>query len=101
VIAGVKAFVVTPESIPAANSNRLLVHFHGGGYVLNPGEAGTREAVLMAGFTRMKVVSVDYRMPPDFPYPAALDDAIAVWKEVVKTANPKNIAILVPRPAEG
>jgi monoterpene epsilon-lactone hydrolase len=93
VIAGVKAFVVTPESIPAANSNRLLVHFHGGGYVLNPGEAGTREAVLMAGFTRMKVVSVDYRMPPDFPYPAALDDAIAVWKEVVKTANPKNIAI--------
>jgi len=34
-----------------------------------------------------------YRMPPDFPYPAALDDAMAVRKEVVKTTNPKNIAI--------
>jgi acetyl esterase/lipase len=32
----------------------------------------------MAGYSGMKVISVDYRMPPDFPYPAALDDAIAV-----------------------
>src|ERR1700751_41714 len=47
----------------------------------------------MAGYSGMKVISVDYRMPPDFPYPAALDDAMAVWKEVVKTTNPKNIAI--------
>ena len=45
------------------------------------------------GYSGMKVISVDYRMPPDFPYPAALDDAMAVWKEVVKTTNPKNIAI--------
>jgi acetyl esterase/lipase len=47
----------------------------------------------MAGYSGIKVISVDYRMPPDFPYPAALDDAMAVWKEVVKTTNPKNIAI--------
>jgi acetyl esterase/lipase len=45
------------------------------------------------GYSGMKVISVDYRMPPDFPYPAALDDAMAVWKEVVKTTNPKSIAI--------
>jgi len=93
VIGGVKAYVITPESIPETNRNRLLVHVHGGGYVFGPGEAGTREAILMAGYGGMKVISVDYRMPPDFPYPAALDDAIAVWKEVVKTTNPKNIAI--------
>jgi len=93
VIGGVKAYVITPESIPETNRNRLLVHVHGGGYVFGPGEAGTREAILMAGYGGMKVISVDYRMPPDFPYPAALDDAITVWKEVVKTTNPKNIAI--------
>ena len=81
VIGGVKAYVVTPESIPETNRNRLLVHVHGGGYVFFPGEAGTREAILMAGYSGMKVISVDYRMPPDFPYPAALDDAMAVWKE--------------------
>jgi monoterpene epsilon-lactone hydrolase len=93
VIGGVKAYMVTPEAISEANRNRLLVHLHGGGYVLFPGESGTREAILMAGYAGIKVVSVDYRMPPDFPYPAAMDDAIAVWKEVIKTTSPKNIAI--------
>ena len=66
---------------------------HGGGYVLFPGESGTREAILMAGYGKFKVISIDYRMPPDFPYPAAMDDAMAVWKEVVKTSDPKKMAI--------
>lgn len=92
-IGGVKAFVVTPDSIPAANRNRLLLNVHGGGYVFGPGESGTREAILMASYGKMKVIAVDYRMPPDFPYPAALDDAMAVWQEVVKTTNPRNMAI--------
>jgi monoterpene epsilon-lactone hydrolase len=92
-IAGVKAFIVVPARIPAKNKNRLLVHVHGGGYIFGPVEAGLSEAVFMAGFGGFKVISVDYRMPPDFPYPAALDDVMAVWKEVVKTVDPKNMAI--------
>ena len=44
VIGGVKAFILAPKAIPPANRNRLLVHVHGGGYVYNPGEAGTQEA---------------------------------------------------------
>lgn len=48
-IAGVKAFIVTPEKIAEANRDRLLFHLHGGGYLLAPGEAGTREAILAAG----------------------------------------------------
>ena len=92
-IAGVKAFIVTPKSIPLGNRDRLLLHLHGGVRVLNPGEAGTREAILMAGFAGFKVISVDYRMPPDFPYPAALDDAITVYREVLKTAKAENVGI--------
>jgi len=92
-IAGVNAFIVTPNNIPDANKDRLLVHVHGGGYVLFPGESGTREAILMAGYGKFKVISIDYRMPPDHPYPAAMDDAMAVWKEVVKTSDPKKMAI--------
>src|SRR5215468_5108215 len=38
-IAGVKAYIVTPATVPANNANRLLVHVHGGGYVFAPGEA--------------------------------------------------------------
>jgi monoterpene epsilon-lactone hydrolase len=96
-IAGVNCYILTPDNIPEQNRNRLLVHVHGGGYVFAPGEAATREAILMAGFGKFKVISIDYRMPPDSPYPAAMDDAMAVWKEVVKTNDPKKMA--TPRPA--
>jgi epsilon-lactone hydrolase len=94
VIGGVKAFILTPKEIPPANRNRLLVHVHGGGYVYNPGEAGTAEATLMAAYGGFKVISFDYRMPPDYPYPAAMDDAMAVWKAAIKLQDPRNMAIL-------
>jgi monoterpene epsilon-lactone hydrolase len=90
---GVKAFMVTPDDIPPQNRNRLLIHVHGGCYVSFPGESGTVEAIYMAGFGRFKIISADYRMPPDHPYPAALDDAITVWKGAQKMADPKNMAI--------
>jgi len=92
-IDGVKAYRVTPAVIPPENRNRLLVHVHGGCFVSFPGESGTVEAVYMAGFGGFKVISVDYRMPPDHPYPAGLDDAMTVWKAATKMSPPKNMAI--------
>jgi monoterpene epsilon-lactone hydrolase len=93
VIDGVKAYVVTPEEISPQNQNRVLIHMHGGCYVLNGGDAGLPEAMLMAAFGRAKVISVDYRMPPEAYFPAALDDGMTVWKATLKTTPPKNIAI--------
>jgi acetyl esterase/lipase len=92
-IDGVKAFEVKPQEIAPDNKDRLLVHLHGGCFVSFPGESGTGEAILMAGLGRFKVISVDYRMAPDHPYPAALDDVIAVWRAVSTTTAPKNMAI--------
>jgi acetyl esterase/lipase len=93
VIAGVKVFTVTPAQLPPENRGRLLVHLHGGGYVLYPGEAGAGEAMLMAGYGGFRVISIDYRMPPDFPFPAPLDDVLAVWRTLVKTQDPRRMAI--------
>jgi acetyl esterase/lipase len=92
-IAGVKAFVVTPNRLLRGNRQRLLMHIHGGGYVFSPGRAALPEAMLLASFGGFKVVSVDYRMPPDFPFPAAMDDVMAVWKELLKATSPKNMAV--------
>ena len=92
-IDGVRAFVVTPDAIPPEHRDKVLIHVHGGCYVLSPGEAGTGEAILMAGIGHFKVISVDYRMPPEAYFPAALDDAMTVYKSVLKTSNPKNTAV--------
>jgi monoterpene epsilon-lactone hydrolase len=92
-IAGVHCFIVTPNKIPPENRRRLLIHVHGGGYVFGPGEAALPEAIMMAGFGGFKVISVDYRMPPDFPYPAAVDDAMAVWKAIVKQHDHRRLAV--------
>ncbi len=92
-IAGVHCYIVTPNKIALENRRRLLIHVHGGGYVFGPGEAALPEAIMMAGFGGFKVISVDYRMPPDFPYPAALDDAMAVYKQVLKSHERHRLAI--------
>ncbi len=93
VIDGVKVFVITPDEIPPENKDKLLVHTHGGCYVYFPGPSGTTEAIMMAGFGHYKVLSVDYRMPPDAFFPAALDDAMTVYKSAIKTVGPKNVGI--------
>jgi monoterpene epsilon-lactone hydrolase len=92
-IDGVRAFIVTPETIAPENRNRQLIHMHGGCYVLNPGEASLPEAILMAGFGHIKVISVEYRMPPEAYFPAALDDGITVWKAALKNTDAGNMAI--------
>lgn len=86
-------FALSPQTISPENQDRVFMHFHGGAYVLNPGEPGTREATLMAAFGRAKVISVDYRTSSDAPYPAALDDCVAVYRELLKTVPADKIAV--------
>jgi epsilon-lactone hydrolase len=90
---GVRVHIVTPDVIPPAHRDKLLIHVHGGCYVFSPGEAGTTEAILMAGIGHFNVISVDYRMPPEAYFPAALDDAMTVYKAALKTSDPKNMAV--------
>lgn len=90
---GVKIYTINPRSVLEDNKNRILIHLRGGGYVFNGGETGMGEAILMAYYGKIKVISVDYRMAPDFPFPAALEDSVAIYKEVLKTHKPQNIGI--------
>jgi monoterpene epsilon-lactone hydrolase len=90
---GVRVYVVTPDVIPPEHRDKLLIHVHGGCYVLSPGESGTTEAIMMAGLGHFIVISVDYRMPPEGYFPAALDDAMTVYKAALKTVDPKKLAV--------
>jgi epsilon-lactone hydrolase len=90
---GVKCYLVTPENLPKANAGQLVLHLHGGAYVFSPGELGAAEAVLLAHYGKTSVLSVDYRMPPDHPFPAALDDAVTVYQAIAKTHRPSELAV--------
>ncbi len=92
-IAGVTVRTVTPADIDSANENRLFVHVHGGAYVFNGGSAGVREAILIASRARISVMSIDYRMPPEHPFPAAVDDVVAVWKSLLRDRPAKSMAL--------
>ncbi len=89
---GVPVFWIEPTVVPVENKDRILVNFHGGAYVFAPGKAGLRDAILLAG-RGFRVISVDYRMAPDAPYPAAIDDAEAVWKAIVAHYPAKRIGV--------
>ncbi|MGF6267092.1 monoterpene epsilon-lactone hydrolase [Paraburkholderia youngii] len=92
-IGGVRAYIVTPSDIPPEHRDKVLIHVHGGCYELYPGESGTAEAVIMAGLGHFRVISVDYRMPPEAYFPAALDDVETVYKSVLSTHDSKNVGV--------
>ncbi|WP_232525255.1 alpha/beta hydrolase [Motilimonas pumila] len=91
--AGVDTFFVTPETIAPEYANKWLIHIHGGAFVLGGGEAALREASWVADGIGAKVISIDYSKPPLHPYPAAIDDVVAVWKALTKTQSAESTAI--------
>lgn len=90
-IAGVPVHVVSPDGMPASNGDKVLLNLHGGGF---NGDSGSyAESIPIAGYTHMKVVAVLYRLAPEHPFPAGVDDSIAVYKELLKTYKPDHIVI--------
>jgi acetyl esterase len=75
--APIPARLYVPDGAPAGGA--LLVYFHGGGWV--QGSVATHDPAcrLLAHLSGVRVLSVDYRLAPEHPYPAAADDAIAAY----------------------
>jgi epsilon-lactone hydrolase len=90
-IAGVPVRIVTPLNIAPDKRNRVLINLHGGGF--NSDSGSLTESVPIANLTGIKVVAVLYRLAPEHPFPAGLDDSVAVYKELLKTYAPSHIGI--------
>jgi len=98
-IAGVPTDILTPlppTKIPASNThlrsrNLVLINLHGGGF--NSDSGSIIEGAPICNLAKIKVVSVYYRLAPENPFPAAVDDVVAVYKELLKTNKPQNIGI--------
>jgi acetyl esterase/lipase len=92
-IGGVRTDVITPVLIETrkVNLGKVLINLHGGGF--NSDSGSLIEGVPISNLAKIKVVSVYYRLAPENPFPAAVDDVVAVYKELLKTYKPRNIGV--------
>jgi len=88
-LAGVPVRIFTPAQ-PLADG-AILLNFHGGGFLLDSGS--WTENIPLAALTRRRVITALYRMAPEHPFPAAVDDAFAVYGELLKTHRPDKIVV--------
>lgn len=90
-LAGVPVRIITPLTDAPEKRDRVLINLHGGGF--NSDSGSLSETIPIANLTGIKVVAVLYRLAPEHPFPAGLDDAVAVYKELLKTYKPGHIGI--------
>jgi monoterpene epsilon-lactone hydrolase len=88
-VAGVPVREVLPATIK--HKDRILICLHGGGF--NADSGSYSESIPVAALTGVRVVSVLYRLAPEHPFPASVEDVIAVYKELLKTYKPNHIGI--------
>jgi len=74
-----------------AKGGAVLMNLHGGGFVTDAGSI--TENVAIAALTGYRVVAVRYRLAPEHPFPAALDDALAVYRALLKQAPGGRIGV--------
>ncbi|MGC1297288.1 MAG: alpha/beta hydrolase fold domain-containing protein [Alloacidobacterium sp.] len=90
-VGGVPVRIVTPPVIGPGKEDHVLVNFHGGGF--NADSGSLTESIPIANLTQTKVIAVLYRLAPEHPFPASVEDTVAVYKELLKTYKPRNIAL--------
>jgi acetyl esterase/lipase len=66
--------------IPGTTTDGVIVYFHGGFFAIGSAAASVGLAVGLARQARMPVVTVDYRLAPEHPCPAAPDDAMTAYR---------------------
>ena len=73
---GVPAEIVTP----AEHGAGTLLYFHGGGYAIGSPVSHRHLVAALAAASRTRAVAPDYRLAPEYPFPAAVDDALACYR---------------------
>ena len=91
VIGGVPVRVVLPSGMTGLGNGPVLLNLHGGGGKLDSGSL--TETIPIAAMANIPVVAVRYRLAPEHPYPARLDDALAVYQALEADRSASQIAI--------
>lgn len=92
-IEGVNVYYLAPAEIDPRHADHLFVYLHGGAFVLNGGEAGLAESIIIAHRLKMRVLHIDYRMPPKNPTPIGRDDVVTVYQRLLQERPAHSIAM--------
>lgn len=93
--AGVPATWFTPIDPPRSHTDTTILFLHGGGYVFGSARSHTELVARIALLSPAKVLVPEYRLAPEHPFPAAIEDCVAVYRELVASggADPSKLVI--------
>ncbi len=83
--------VFTPSVVSDRNEGRVLLNLHGGGFIVDAGSI--TENVPIAGYSGLTVVAARYRLAPEHPFPAAVEDAETVYRALLREHAPEKIGL--------
>jgi acetyl esterase/lipase len=88
-------------TIDGIEARHVVLYFHGGVYVMGDAALAADLASQVGRRTRAKVISVDYRLAPEHPYPAAVDDALAAYEALLQTGTAPSDIVFAGESAGG
>jgi epsilon-lactone hydrolase len=91
-IGGIPVRIVTPQGKPV-DDTRVLINVHGGGFSMCADGCALLESMPIASLGGFKVITIDYRMGPEARHPAAVEDVEKVYRELLKTYQPKQVGM--------
>jgi acetyl esterase/lipase len=82
-------------AMPASLPDRHMLYLHGGGYVFGSPSHYRDFIWRIANLTRSRVLCIDYRLAPEHPFPAAVDDAVAAYRWLLaEGADPRSLSVM-------
>jgi acetyl esterase/lipase len=91
-LGGFPVYVVLPGGV-SPDDRRVYLDIHGGAWIQGGGEVCRAAALRTAPIYGARVWAVDYRMPPDHPYPTPLDDCLAAYRALLEQRSPAEIIV--------
>jgi monoterpene epsilon-lactone hydrolase len=94
-------YEIKPDNLDPLLQDRAILYVHGGGFIAGGGIAAMYAGKPLAALAGVRVFSVDYRMPPDNPFPAGLNDVVEAYTLMLKLCAPEHIAVFGPSAGGG
>lgn len=85
---------MTPEKLDEENTDKAIMHIHGGGFCVMSPDSTQCVCAPVANMTGLRVFCVQYRLAPEHPFPAGLNDCVTAYREILKEVNPSDLGIL-------